>query len=337
MNRLLAIVAIVFAIVLCIFFVPKNSSRADFIFVNQGDVFTLDPQRMSWLTDMQAAYCLYEGLLRWNTKDFSIEPAAATHFNLSEDGRIYTFFLRKNGRWNNGAKVTAFDFRYAWMRLLTPDTASDYSSFLFAIDGAKKFWNLRTEQLKSKKIVSSKELQQQFNDLVGIRVIDEFTIEITLNQPVPYFTDQIALAVCSPVYRPAVEGWILSKQEEAAIIAQGWYNVEPPTIENCRWLTLDKNNGRFQYQYYWARPGTLVSNGPFELDVWRYKRDMLFVRNPYYHSQDNLAIDSIKAITMADSNTAVFAFENGEVDWLSSVNVDYQSDILEEKKRRQKK
>ena len=167
--------------------------------------------------------------------------------------------------------------------------------------------------------------------MVGIKVVDELTLEITLNQPVPYFADQIALAVCSPVYRPAVEGWILSEQEEGAIVSKGWHTFEIPTIENCRWLTFNKNSGRFQYKYYWARPGSLVSNGPFELKTWRYKRDMLFVRNPYYHSQDNLTLNSIKAITMADSNTAVFAFENGEVDWLSSVNVDYRSDMLKEK------
>ena len=77
MYRILLPVAIVVAAVFFTIGFEKNKPRADFVFVNRGDVFTLDPQRMSWLTDMQAAYCLYEGVVRWNTDDFSIEPAAA--------------------------------------------------------------------------------------------------------------------------------------------------------------------------------------------------------------------------------------------------------------------
>ena len=51
--------------------------RADMVFANRGEIFTLDPQRMSWLQDFRMAYALYEGLVRWNNTDFSVEPAAA--------------------------------------------------------------------------------------------------------------------------------------------------------------------------------------------------------------------------------------------------------------------
>ena len=74
MLRIFVAITIVILVVLYLAGFNKNERRADFVFVTQGDVFTLDPQRMSWLVDMQAAYCLYEGLVRWNTVDFSIEP-----------------------------------------------------------------------------------------------------------------------------------------------------------------------------------------------------------------------------------------------------------------------
>jgi len=133
MYRLLLPVAFLVVIVLSLIGFDNTEKRADFVFVNRGDVFTLDPQRMSWLSDMQIAYCLYEGLVRWDTDDFSIEMAAADRLEVSNEDKTYTFFIKSNAKWSNGAPVTAHDFRYSWMRLLTPDTASDYSNFFFSI------------------------------------------------------------------------------------------------------------------------------------------------------------------------------------------------------------
>ena len=182
MYRLLLPVAFVVAVVVCVIGFDKTKPRADFVFVNRGDVFTLDPQRMSWLNDMQIAYCLYEGLVRWNTVDFSIELAAADELAVSDDGLVYTFHIRDDAMWSNGAEVTAYDFRYAWMRLLTPDTASDYSNFFYSIEGAKKFWDLRTAQLKNKTVLSLAQISTMFNELVGIKVLGEKTIQIQLEK-----------------------------------------------------------------------------------------------------------------------------------------------------------
>ncbi|MBC8309786.1 MAG: peptide ABC transporter substrate-binding protein [Planctomycetes bacterium] len=286
---------------------------------------------MSWLTDMQAAYCLFEGVVRWNTVDFSIEPAAAESFEVSDDGLVYKFHLNKDARWSNGAWVTAYDFRYSWMRLLTPDTSSDYSSFFFVIKGARDFWDWRTKQLLDKQVVSVEEIEQAFGEMVEVNIIDEHTFTVELEHPVPYFLDQLALAVCSPVYKPAVEGWVAGGEQHNLALTQGWHTVDPPPMSSRRWVSIDSESGRILQQYFWARPGSLVCNGPFMLDLWRYKRDMRFVRNPYFHSPELTALDSIHAITIADPNTAVLTFESGELDWLSSVNVDYQPDILKQK------
>ena len=335
MYRVLVPVAIVVAAVLLVLGIEENKPRADFVFVNRGDVFTLDPQRMSWLTDMQVAYCLYEGVVRWNTSDFSIEPAAAKSFAISDDGLTYTFHLREDARWSNGARVTAYDFQYSWMRLLTPDTSSDYSSFFFVIQGAKEFWDWRTEQLKQKnkkKMYSLEEIEGVFKETVGIQVVDEYTLQLKLEHPVPYFLDQLALAVCSPVYKPAVEGWDLEDSKQESMVSDGWQNVDAPPMELRRWVEIDSENGRIKQKYFWARPRSLVSNGPFMLVEWRYKRDMWLARNPHYHSPEITTLDSIQAVTVSDANTAVLAFEGGQSDWLSSVNVDYQPDMLLEKR-----
>ena len=173
MYRLLLPVAFLVVVVLSLLTYDKTEERADFVFVNRGDVFTLDPQRMSWLTDMQIAYCLYEGLVRWNTEDFSIELATADRLDVSHDDRVYTFHIREDARWSNGAPVTAHDFRYSWMRLLTPDTASDYSNFFFSIKGAREYWDIRTRQLHDRVVLTTSQIIDAFNKSVDLQIEQE--------------------------------------------------------------------------------------------------------------------------------------------------------------------
>jgi len=321
------------AVVVAVFMNDEQQPKSDFVFINRGDVFTLDPQRMSWLNDMQMAYCLYEGLVRWNPEDFSVELAAADSIVLSDDRLTYTFHIREDARWSNGSPLSAHDFQYAWMRLLTPDSAADYSDFFFSIKGAKAFWGWRTKQLSEKNILTDKQIAETFQHLVGVTVVDTNTIQVKLERPVPFFLDQLALAVCSPVYRPCVEGWVVGEAQKDKMIREGWHTITPPRMENRKWLSIDQQTGRLKQTHRWARPGLLVSNGPFKLDRWRYKRDMRLVRNPFFHSPEQTTLDSIEAITIADTNTAILVFEAGTGDWLNGVNADYQADMLAQKSR----
>jgi oligopeptide transport system substrate-binding protein len=328
--KLLLPVATLIAVVIALFAFETEDSRADFVFINRGDIFTLDPQRMSWLNDMQMAYCLYEGLVRWNPNDFSIELAAADSVEQSEDGLSYTFHIRNDAKWSNGAPLTAYDFQYAWMRLLTPDFASDYSDFFFSIKGARSYWKWRTEQLANQTNLSIDQLSSVFGEMVGITIVDPNTIRVELEEQIPYFLDQLALAVCSPVYKPCVEGWNVSEADSDKLLSGGWHTISPPTMNNRKWLKIDETTGRLKQKHVWARPNTLISNGPFMLESWRYKRDMKLVRNPFFHTPDQTSLDSIKAITIADANTAIMAFESGGADWLNGVNADYQADMLQQ-------
>ncbi|MCA9295945.1 MAG: hypothetical protein KC983_05495, partial [Phycisphaerales bacterium] len=95
-----------------------TAGEADLVLVNRADVFTLDPQRMSYTQDFRMAYALYEGLVRWNNRDFTVEPAAADLPEISADRRTYTFTLRGDRRWSDGAPVTVHDFIYSWRRLV---------------------------------------------------------------------------------------------------------------------------------------------------------------------------------------------------------------------------
>jgi oligopeptide transport system substrate-binding protein len=175
---------ILFAVMVAVFTFDEQRPKSDFVFINRGDVFTLDPQRMSWLNDMQMAYCLYEGLVRWDPEDFSVELAAADFIQISKDGLSYTFHIREDARWSNGAQLTAYDFQYAWMRLLTPDFAADYSDFFFSIRGARAYWDWRSTQLAAKNILTDKRIAATFQTLVGVIVVDTNTLRVELERPV---------------------------------------------------------------------------------------------------------------------------------------------------------
>ncbi|MBD3336951.1 MAG: hypothetical protein GF355_15670, partial [Candidatus Eisenbacteria bacterium] len=144
--RLLAPFALLVIVLAAVVWLDDTPTEADLVFVNQNEVFTLDPQRMSYLQDLRLAHALYEGLVRWDNHDFSILPAAASLPTISDDDLTLRFRIRPEARWSSGDPVTAHDFVYAWRRAILPDTAADYSNLFFVIAGAEDFFRWRTEQ-----------------------------------------------------------------------------------------------------------------------------------------------------------------------------------------------
>ncbi|MCH2134551.1 MAG: peptide ABC transporter substrate-binding protein [Phycisphaerales bacterium] len=401
--------------------------RADIVIAGENEVFTLDPQRMSYLADMRLAYALYEGLLRWNIEDFTLEPAAASDWSVDSTGRRFQFQLRPGARWSDGAPVTAQDFAWSWMRLLLPDTAADYSNLFFVIDGAQSFWDWRQAQLAAfvadpwqatdpdtrtrstrafldrlstlaeasdrptdinwavmdpgalaeehaalEQALSSGEnlsdvldnspihrsllaaldepvsrqaearwmweqVEDRFASDVGITVEGPDQLVVELEQPVPYFPDLLAFAPASPVYRPAVEDWAVDADTRQAIIESGWNTVPRPSFDQRRGIDVSADTGRLIQSHRWARPGTLIGNGPYQLDEWRYKRDMRLSRSDTYHDPGMVGFDTIEIRSIPDPNTAVLSYLTGEVDWLTGVAADCRVDLLAQKARYEKR
>ena len=129
---------------------------------------------------------LFEGLTRVGPTG-AIELALASSYTVSPDGLIYTFTLRPSC-WSNGAHVTAHDFVYAWKSVLNPTFQTSFAYGFFAIKNAKsaRFGKASLEE-------------------VGIRALDEETLEVTLEHPAPYFLELTSNPLYSPLYKPAVE------------------------------------------------------------------------------------------------------------------------------------
>ncbi|MEN0020393.1 MAG: peptide ABC transporter substrate-binding protein, partial [Planctomycetota bacterium] len=308
----LVLLAIVIGLVVV---ADRPRPRADFVFHNGQDVATLDLQKMSWSMDLRAARIVFEGLARNDafSPGFEPIPAAAEAWEISPDGKTYTFRIREEARWSNGEPVRAHDFVYSWRRALLPDTAADYFKLFTIIEGAKPFYDWRTRALEAfaageSDYATGDELwaatEARFNETVGLRAIDDKTLEVRLIRPVPYFLDLMAFAVFYPVYPPLVEQ----------------YDVLDPA-----------GSGRIVSKPGWTKPPHIVSNGPFMLTEWRFKRDMTFEQNPHWWDRDSLDVRTMQAITINDPNAQVLAYQTGAVDYLADVTAAFRREMFAQK------
>ena len=329
MMKILLPLTLLAALVVAVIGFEDRRPRADFVLVHSTDLFTLDPQKMSYQHDLRMAKALYEPLALVGP-DGEVEPAAAESWEVSDDGLRWTFHLRDGLRFSNGDPVTSEDFQYAWRRGLLPDSAGPYSSFFWVIRGAEAFATWRETALALHADPSSRDLLvekgkidpdeadrilsetpeetlertwRRFDETVGISTPDDRTVVVELERPLAYFPDYVAFMTWSPVHRPTLE---------AA-------------------TSMDAATGRLREDPGWAKAGRLVGNGPFRLARWRYQRDCRFERNQHYWNTDAVPLDSIEAVVIEDPNTAIMAFQSGDVDWLPDVTAEQKSDLLAER------
>ncbi|MEL7472716.1 MAG: peptide ABC transporter substrate-binding protein [Planctomycetota bacterium] len=311
MLKLLAPLLVLFVVAAGVALTDRPPPRADFTFINRGDVNTLDLQRMSFLQDLRVARLLYEGLVQNDifTPGFDIIPGVAESWEMSEDGTTYTFNLRDDALWSNGEPVLASHFVYSWRRAILPDTAADYAKLFLNIEGSQAFYDWRTERLASFKEGDDAEALwaetlAKFDELVGLETPDERTLVVRLKRPLPYFLDLCAFAVFYPVYPPLVSQY------------------ERP----------DPKTGRLDSQRGWTKPDVLISNGPFVLTEWKFKRSMRMEANEQWWNRESLAIESIEIPSVTDPNMQVLAFRSGAVDWVSDLTPPYRSEIIADKR-----
>lgn len=148
----------------------------------------LDPAKSTSIEEFRVEYACFEGLATFGAGD-ALQPGVAEKWQISPDGKTYTFYLRKNAKWSNGDPVTAQDFEYAWKRLLNPGTGSPNASTLFYLKNA--------EDYNSGKIKDA--------DQIGVNAKDNYTLVVTLNAPCSYFLGLTINPALYPVHRKTVE------------------------------------------------------------------------------------------------------------------------------------
>lgn len=167
---------------------------ADFVFNNGTEVQTLDPATVTGIPEGRAIRMVYEGLLVSHPETLEPLPGVAERWEVSEDGRTYTFHLRQDARWSNGDTVDADDFMWSLERFLDPRTAAEYAYMLWYVTGARAF---TTE-------VEDGAPKNSF-DTVGIERVDRWTLRFHLDAPTPFFLELMAFYPMFPVCRRAIE------------------------------------------------------------------------------------------------------------------------------------
>ena len=205
----------------------------------------------------------FEGLVTYDETG-SIVAGNAESWDISEDGTVYTFYLREGLKWSDGTDLTAEDYVYSYQRVLTPETTAQYvSMFTDYIVGAQDYYDgVGTA------------------DDLGIKALDDTTLEITLIQPTSFFIDLVSMWCFDPVQSATVEA-----------------------------------NG----DSWTASADTYISNGPFKMEEISLGEGYVLVKNEYYWNADAVTLDELTLRIISDNATALTAYESGEVDGIRSI------------------
>ena len=119
--------------------ISDSTVSRTFVWNNHTEAPSLDPGLATDSASSNIVFQLFEGLTEYHPKTLQPIPGVAEKWDISDDGKIYTFHLRANAKWSNGDPVTAHDFEYSWKRLLSPNLASEYAYIFYVIKGAEDF------------------------------------------------------------------------------------------------------------------------------------------------------------------------------------------------------
>jgi len=168
--------------------VDDGLEKQVFHFGNGSEPQGIDPHIVTGVPEHHILISLCEGLTIPNPFDNENLPGAAESWTVSDDGKVYIFKLRKNGRWSNGDPVTADDFVWSWQRILTASLGSQYPDMLYYLEGAQEYHIGQNNDFSS----------------VGVKALDSHTLEVKLKAPTPFFTGLLSHYSTWPVHKETV-------------------------------------------------------------------------------------------------------------------------------------
>ena len=236
---------------------------------------TIDPNRASWVSERTILVQVFDGLLTFNP-DLSLAPMVAKEIptvgnkGISADGKTYTIKLKNNVTWSDGTKVTAKDFVFSIKRLFSPDLAAEYESFYNDIVGGDAYFGSAGKSASD---------QQALKDAIGVRAVDDYTLEIKLIDSLPTFLQLLALWPVYPIRQDMVDKY------------------------GDKWAQPDASGAMPNY----------IGNGPFILKEWVQQDHYTLIRNEkYWGTKPKLTQITFKELT--DANLALAAYKNNEID-----------------------
>lgn len=227
------------------------------------DPVSLDPANFNDELSMNVGKEIFEGLVDFDYSTKKIIPAHAEKWDV-KDNQIYTFYLHKGAKFQNGREVTAEDFKYSFDRLLDPTTEA-LAAWIF-------------ENVKG----AADRMSGKAKDTVGIKAIDQYTLQIALEKPYNGFLFRLTHPGASVVDREIV----------------------------------DRAGGKFGN--LGAKPEEVVGTGPFKLAQWQPKSAIKLVRNNHYYGQQAY-LEGIEFRIIADETTTLNEFRAGNLDLIDRI------------------
>ncbi|PTM57716.1 peptide ABC transporter substrate-binding protein [Desmospora activa] len=217
---------------------------------------TLDPSLVADAVSSDVLNNVMEGLYRIN-KDNKPEPAIASGVEISEDKKTYTFTLR-DAKWSNGDAVTAQDFEYSWKRTLNPETTAEYAYILYSIKNAEAY---NTGEASA--------------DEVGVKALDEKTLEVELEAPSPYFLSLTAFSNYLPQNQSAVEEF---------------------------------------GEKYGTEADKMVYNGPFHVSEWKHEQNVQLKKSDTYWDRNAVRLELANLNIVKETSLAANLYTGNEAD-----------------------
>jgi len=243
--------------------VDDGLDKQIFHFGNGSEPQGIDPHIVTGVPEHHILISLCEGLTIPNAFDDDNLPGAAESWSVSDDGKTYIFKLRKNGKWSNGDPVTAEDFVWSWQRILTASLGSQYPDMLYYLEGAQEYHTGLNDDFSS----------------VGVKALDNYTLEVKLKAPTPFFTGLLSHYSTWPVHKETV-------------LKHG---------------SIDDRNGE------WTRPGNFVCNGAFNLKSWELNNKIVVEKNPMYWDASTVKLNEIHYYPVSNVMTEDRMFRAGQL------------------------
>ena len=223
-------------------------------------ISTIDPGLAQFNEAIEVVEQLFLGLTDFDPKSYTVVPELATHWKVSNDGLIYQFFLRKDVAWTDGKIVFAEDIAWAIRRNLKAETGAPNVSMLFPLKNAEALYKGKQKDWSS----------------LGVRALDEFTIEFELNSPIAYFPALVSLPIYRPLPRHVIEKY-----------PDDWLNIKH-----------------------------LQTNGSYQVNDWQKGQKLTLLKNPQYFDENKVRIEKVVYYIVPESSLGFAMYRNNELDVL---------------------
>ncbi|WP_105619100.1 ABC transporter substrate-binding protein [Vallitalea okinawensis] len=224
-----------------------------------SDIPSMDSSKATDSRSFEILANVLEGLYSLGENDVPYPSGAVSH-EVSEDGLTYTFKLNEKSVWSNGTPVIADDYVYSWRRAADPATGAQYN-FMLTTAGVANAEAVITGEAPTEEL--------------GITAIDDYTLEVKLDYPVPYFIKLMTFSTFAPINQEFCE-------------AQG--------------------------DAFGTSTDTVLYNGPYVLDAWEVGYSHEIAKNPTYYGADTVKLDRVTFRVVKDAASAIALYEDGEID-----------------------